>query len=387
MRIAAISYYYHPVINGVVLTIDDWKRAAQASGSSYIVLSAHHRAEKREPGVFRFPSFSLLSKFGISVPWFPGSFVAKTLARERTQIIHVHHPFMLGTLALIAGRRMGIPVVFTYHTRYSEYVKSYLPFLPHALIDRIVDPILVAFMNQCAAVTVALPTLKQELIDRGVRTKITVVPIGIDTKRFGAGDGTSVRKLLGVKKDDILLISVSRIAKEKNIFFLLEVASHIVRAMPNVHFCWIGTGPEEPELLRRMKAGMLKRIHILGVRSYKDVPNYYAAGDAFLSASLTETFGRVFTEAMAAGLPVFAAKTPTIVDVVEHKKSGIILDTSSASAFAQGVMDVLNNPVQARALGDAARVRAQQYFDLSVSWNKLEALYKKTLLASASKVR
>jgi hypothetical protein len=50
-------------------------------------------------------------------------------------------------------------------------------------------------------------------------------------------------------------------------------------------------------------------------------------------------------------------------------------------------MDVLNNPVQARALGDAARVRAQQYFDLSVSWNKLEALYKKTLLASASKVR
>lgn len=377
MRVAAISYYYHPIINGVVLTIDDWKKAAAARGHSYIVLSPHHRGEKSERDVFRFPSFGLLSTFGITVPFFPRRFVEKTIAQNDCDLIHVHHPFFLGTLAILAGRTLRIPVVFTYHTRYAKYVTSYVPFLPEVWVNRIVDRLVVAFMNRCSAVTVALPTLGRELRVRGVRAPIATIPIGVDTKRFGQGDGASIRQELGVGKDEILLVSVSRIAKEKNIFFLLDVAARILRAMPNVHFCWIGRGPEEQELYSRIqKLGLTKRMYIVGVRSYNDVPDYYAAGDAFISASLSETFGRVFTEAMAAGLPVFVAKTPTIGDVVENGKSGTVLDATSADAFANTVITTLKNPSRMRVLGEEGRARARLRFDIAVSWNKLEKLYR-----------
>jgi glycosyltransferase involved in cell wall biosynthesis len=380
MRIAAISYYYHPIINGVVLTIDDWRKAARAAGHTSIILASHHPAEKREEGVYRFPSISLVSKFGISIPWFPGMFVLRTLRETKSEIIHVHHPFFLGALALLAGRRSGIPVVFTYHTRYDTYIKSYLPFLPDRWVAGFVNRYVVAFMNRCTGVTVALPSLKQELVGRGVTSPVTVVPIGVATKRFAQGDGTRVRHELGLKPDALLLISVARIAKEKNVFFMLDVAARILRAMPDAHFCWIGKGPEENEIYRRIRRlGLADRMHMLQVRSYKDIPDYYAAGGAFLSASTSETFGRVFTEAMSAGLPVFVAQTPTIDDVITNGTSGIILPTTSAEEFARGALSVLKDPARMRALGEAGAARARAKFDIAVSWSTLEKLYRRLL--------
>lgn len=375
MHIAAISYYYHPIVNGVIATIDDWKHVAQTHGATYTVVTAHLTGEKPEPDVVRFPSLSILRRVGVTVPWFPEQMVERELRERRIDVIHVHHPFFLGSLALRMGKRLGVPVVFTYHTRYSEYAKSYLPFIPGTIIDRVVERSVTSFVNQCQAVTVALPTLKQELRIQGVKTPIFVVPIGIDTARFAQGNGQKIRKTLHISKDDPVILYVGRIAQEKNIFVLFDAVRAVLARYPRAHMCWVGTGPEAGVLAHRIQAeNLIRRMHMVTPGSYQDMPDFYGAGDIFVSASITETFGRVFVEAMAAGLPPVAARTPTIGDVIENDHSGLIVPNNPED-FAHALTRLLADRALAKQLGSEAALRAKTQFDVSVSWQALAGVY------------
>ena len=377
MHIAAISYFYHPIVNGVVATIDDWKQEAQKQGATYVVIAPHLVGEKPEPDVVRFPSLSILRRVGITVPWFPEQMVERELRKRTIDVIHVHHPFFLGSLAIRMGKRLGVPVVFTYHTRYSEYAKSYLPFIPGTIVDRVVERSVTSFVNQCQVVTVALPTLKKELLAQGVKTPISVVPIGVDTTRFARGNGGKIRTTLRIPKDDPVILYVGRIAQEKNIFVLFDAVRTVLARYPRAHMCWVGVGPEAGVLAQRIASEHLtERMHLMTPGSYRDIPDYYGAGDIFISASVTETFGRVFVEAMAAGLPVVAARTPTIGDVIENNRTGIIVPDNSPEDFANALTRLLADRALAKRLGSEAALRAKTQFDVSVSWQALARVYE-----------
>jgi len=378
MHLGALTYYYLPVVNGVTLTIADWKREAEKHGVGYTVFTSQiDQPLSRDPSVVEFPAVPLHRKMGITVPFFPLNFLEQEMRRKKIDLIHVHHPFVIGDYALTLGQKLKIPVIFTYHTRYEQYPHLYLPFLPKRFVNYLVFRSLVRFMNRCQAVTVALPSLKQELIRRGVKAPIYPVPIGIDTRRFSLGKRAQTRRQLGLSESEIVLLGTGRLMREKNWEFLLRAFKLLAPKNKQVRLVIVGSGPYFAKLLELVdKWHLQKKVQfVTGIQALK-MPDYYAAGDIYVNASLTETFGRVFVEAMAAGLPVVAFATPPSQDLLEHGVSGILIKQRRVKEFVGKLEELIKDPSQRKLIGLAAQGRAQELFDLEKSWQSLEKVYR-----------
>lgn len=381
MNIAELTYYYLPIINGVTLTIDDWKKQAEGSGNSCTIFTSSLGPQlSRDPGVVEFPALSLHRKLGITIPLMPEIFLETEMRKRNIEIIHVHHPSVIGNLAIHLGKRLKIPVVFTYHSRYSDYVKLYFPSMPTWMVNSIVNRYLVHFMNRCQAVTVSLPYLKRELIRKGVKVPVYVVPIGIDTKRFASGDRAMARKELGLNKDDILILGVGRIMREKNWDFLLRAYRLVIRNYKNVKLCIVGKGTYFSKLLRlAVRLKITKSFTIVTAAQYSKIQDYYAAGDIYASTSLTETLGRIYLEAMAAGLPVVSLTTPNTRDLITNNVDGILVKSRMVKTLRFALEDLIKNPDKRKSLGGAAQIKAKKFFDVGYSWSILFKTYKDVL--------
>ncbi len=377
MHIGVFTYYYYPLINGVVLTIGDWKKEAERAGMRMTVFTSQADWNKSAiPDVVEYPAIRLYKKLGITIPVFPARSIEKEIVARHITLLHVHHPFYIGRLALIIKKKFHLPVVFTYHTRYTDYVRTYFPFPITKFINLIVTRMVVRFMNACDAVTVANETLKDELAVKGVRTPMYIVPPGIDTKKFGTGNRASLRKRYGISDRDMVLLYVGRLAKEKNIYFLLRSFLFIHRRKPRTHFFLVGSGMEEESIrayARRKHVAQF--VHIVTDRTPKNIEDAYAAADLFVYASQTETFGRVLAEAMAAAIPIVALNGLSINDLIADGVTGIKVYRKSTRVFASRVLEVLDDPVKAALMGDQAREYARKHFDNRASWSKLKEVY------------
>ncbi|MCX6793827.1 MAG: glycosyltransferase [Candidatus Gottesmanbacteria bacterium] len=377
MHIGVFTYYYYPVINGVVLTIGDWKKQAERSGIPMTVFTSRADWKKStDPDVVEYPSIRLYKKLGLTIPMFPASTIEKEIMSRRITLLHVHHPFYIGRLACDIKEKFHLPIVFTYHTRYTDYVRTYFPSVVTRFVNLIVTGIVVRFMNACDAVTVASESLKYELADKGVRTPIYIVPPGIDTKKFKHGNRTVLRKRYGISTRDTAILYVGRLAKEKNIYFLLRAFLLIHRRMPSTRLLLVGNGLEEERIAAYVRRKHVADVvHIVTDRTPKNIEDAYAAADIFVYASQTETFGRVLVEAMAAGLPIVALNGPSITDLIADGINGVKVYRKSVRVFAGRVADVLNNPSRAESMGQQGQKDACEHFDNSISWSRLLEVY------------
>jgi 1,2-diacylglycerol 3-alpha-glucosyltransferase len=386
MNIGVFSYYYLPVVNGVTLTIADWKKwAKQDHVYCTVCIPKLHDTSHPDPDVFEYQAIPLWRRFGITVPLFPENAIMKSLTDKRVHILHVHHPFYIGNVALTIKRLLHIPLIFTYHSRYSDYVTSYFPLMSKKFARSMVNTILVRFMNCCDAVTVANTSLKYELLNMGVRVPIFEVPPGIDTDIYGHGDREKTRKRLGFSKNDTVLLYVGRLAREKNIYFLLRTFIKIHRSNTSVKLLLAGNGLESRQLHNLVhRKHMSDSVVFAEGESPDSIADIYAAADVFIYASQTETFGRVIGEAMSARLPVVALGGPSVNDIITNGVNGVVVFKKSTHIFARTVIELLRNKPQLTALGAAAELFAKKEYDSRVSWQKLYAVYQ-TVLAHSSK--
>lgn len=381
MHVGVFSYYYLPVVNGVTLTIADWKKWAQKDGIRFtICIPQLNDSIVATPDVFEYPAIRLYRKFGITVPLFPQKVVEQELANRNVDILHVHHPFYIGKLALAAKRVLGIPLVFTYHTRYSDYMMSYFPLVSKKFAKSIVTSFMVRFMNKCDAVTVSNDSLKHELLKQGVRVPIFLVPPGIDTAKYSTGDRDVTRTRLGISPDDTVLLYVGRLAKEKNIYFLLNALFRIHKNNPHVKLLCAGNGLEEKRIRAYAKRKKLESRIVLADHENPDsIAHIYAAADIFVYASQTETFGRVIVEAMSAKLPVVALSGPSIIDILKDGITGRIVFKKSIREFTKVVLEVIKNNKTMKSLGLQGQREAIKQYDSIVSWKKLRNVYETVL--------
>lgn len=378
MKIGVFTYYYYPVINGVVLTISDWKRQAARAGIPMTVFTSQGDWNKsKDPEVVEYPAIRLYKRLGFTIPVFPASTIEKAIISRDISLLHVHHPFYIGRLALLVKDKFHLPVVFTYHTRYTDYVQTYFPYAATQFVNLIVTGVVVRFMNACDAVTVASESLKSELISKGVRSPIYIVPPGIDTKKFAHGNRTLLRKRYNISDKDTAILYVGRLAKEKNIYFLLRAFLAIHRRNPTVHLFLVGNGLEEKNLrVYAKRKHVADVVHIVTDQNPNSIEDAYAACDMFVYASQTETFGRVLVEAMAASLPIVALNGPSITDLIADGINGVKVYKKSSRVFAKKVLHVLGNSSLASAMGQQAQKDAQEHFDNRVSWAKLREVYE-----------
>lgn len=328
LRVAMFTNNYLPFIGGVPISVDRLRRGLIALGKEVLVVAPGYGDDQasESSGVERVPS---IFSFGNSGEFRLANIVHPRVLRRvkafAPDIVHLHHPFWLGSLGLWLARRLGVPAIYTYHTRFEHYA-HFVP-VPGRLFRNLISHYLIKrFANKCWGVVVPTPSAREYLRAIGVKRRVVVQPTGIDQAAFLKVDPdavTALRHRLGIGNEPVLL-SVSRLSQEKNIDFMIDAIAALARnADRPFRFLLVGDGDERVRLQARIHELGLDDVVIMpGQVSAERMPLYYRLGDLFLFASTTETQGMVVLEAMAAGLPVVAVRSSGIDDLVQDGFNG-----------------------------------------------------------------
>jgi len=351
---------YKPYVSGVTNYVDLNKCALERAGHEvYVFTFGDVEYQDDEPRVIRSPGLPLADTGFYLSPRY------KTKHKKLLQtmdVVHVHHPFLSGRLALNYCRSARIPVVFTNHSRYDLLAQAYLPIMP----DEVSHSLLQAYLpNFCEAVDLVIsPSAGMEKILRelDVKSHIEIIPNGVDLSKFQQAKPFQ-RSNFGFTDQDILLVYAGRLAPEKNINFLLESFAGIAQTIPNVYLLIVGGGKKqfEEELQNYIaELGVANRIRIIGMIPYEDIPSYLSMCDIFVTTSMAESFGMSTVEAMSAGLPIMGVHSTGTSDIVEEEKTGF-LSTEHIAAFTAKLTYLCLHPSLRREMGLAAREASKQY--------------------------
>ncbi len=375
MKICMLTNTYRPHVGGVAGSVSTLVEECRAAGHEVRVVAPGFPGDEHEPdpGILRVPAWQRFNGSDFSVPVPLPHRVAKELADFRPDIVHSHHPFLLGDAALRWSYAHHVPLIFTHHTLYENYT-HYVP-LDSPALKRFVIHLATAYANGCDAVIAPSRGIADLLRSRGVESRIEVIPTGIDTRAFAGADGDEFRRVRGIPADAMVLGHVGRLAREKNLDFLGEGVARWLGNGANRWFLLVGDGARS-QALRELfeRAGVGERVLMTGKLTGSTLCDAYAAMNAFAFTSLTETQGMVVAEAMAARLPVIALDGPGVGDVVVDGDNGRLLGTKSRVAdFAAALESGVKESVLA-GWRPAARETAQA-FDRSTCAQSVMDLY------------
>ena len=360
MRIGMMADAYKPHVSGITNYIDLNKRYIEKAGHEVFVFTFgdqdYHDDELR---VIRSPGLPIVnSGYYLS---FSYNRAAKKLLQSM-DIVHVHHPFLSGRLALHYCEPLRIPIIFTNHTRYDLYAQAYLPLLP----DEISDSFLQAYMPPfCEAMNLVISPsagMANILREMNVTAPIAVIPNGVELQLFYKAEPQS-RTDFDFTPDDILLIYTGRLATEKNISFLLQAFAGVAQALDHVYLVVVGGGQKqiETEILEiTAKLKIEHRVRFTGMVTYENLPSYLAMCDAFVTASVTEVHPLSVIEGMASGLPIMGIVSPGLSDIVEDGKTGF-LATEDLPAFTAKLTRLCLDATLRKQMGNAARQASTRY--------------------------
>ena len=381
LRIAFFTNYYHPVVNGVVRSVASFREILTEQGHIvFIFAQSANEYKDEEPFIFRYPSLSLPLQADIPAVIPVSSFVDQLLPSLKLHIIHTHHPILLGQTAASKAADLNIPLVFTFHTQYWEYT-HYVPLLQEAIQEFLKNAIhnwLKVFMQKCQHIVIPSESMKEILIrDYGLEDGYTVIPTGTDLKPFLRSDGNSLRQSQGWQ-DDKVIISIGRLAPEKNWETLLRAAAQVCSQHPDMRLVLIGDGPDKQSLeVLAAELGISERVSFIGRLPFEDVPTYLKAADMFSFASITETQGLVTIEAMAAGLPIVAVDGSGTHDIVDNGKEGFLVE-NDPNALAYAINEMLSDPEEMKQFSDNALKKAKT-FDMDRLGKQIIKVYEQAI--------
>jgi 1,2-diacylglycerol 3-alpha-glucosyltransferase len=382
MNILMLSDVYFPRINGVSTSIRTFARELVERGHAVsLVAPAYDAAQDRrhhDEGfeVLRVPSREIF--FDPEDRLKKGSAIRALLpllAARPWDAIHIHTPFRSHGMGVRLARLTGAPTVETYHTFFEEYVAHYLPWLPKAATRFAARTLSRRLCHEVDHLIVPSTQMVGVLDRYGIATPSTVIPTGIHLDEFRGGDGAAFRAQHGIRPDQPTIVTVSRLAQEKNIAFLLRVAKRLVADFPDLCFVVAGEGPDAPRLKQlAVDLGIGANVRFFGNLDRRTtLLDCYRAGDAFVFASPTETQGLVLVEAMALGVPIVSTAVMGTAMVLDGARSARIAREDEAD-FAGHVAAVLRDPAARAALSAAGPADAQRW-SAPVLMQQVEALY------------
>ncbi len=352
MRIGMMVDIYKPYVSGVTNYIDLNKRYLEKAGHDvYVFTFGDQEYQDDEPRVIRSPGLPLADTgFYLSLRY---SREAKKLL-QTMDVVHVHHPFLSGRLALHYCRPLHIPVVFTNHTRYDLYAQAYLPMVPEEISDGLLQAYMPSFCDAVDLVISPSPGMEKVLRQLDVTSPVEIVPNGVDLQRFYQATPL-VRAQHGFLDEDILLIFSGRLAPEKNLEFLLRAFAGVAQAVDSTYLLLLGGGGKKVALGElAAELGIADRVRFVGMIPYDKLPAYLAMCDAFVTASVTEVHPLSVIESMGAGLPVMGIHSPGVGDSVQDGVTGFLSMEDQAAFAAKLTRLCLDRDLRLR-MGEAAR--------------------------------
>lgn len=385
MRIGMLADAYKPHVSGVTSYISLNKRALEAAGHDvYVFTFGGDDYVDDEPNIVRTRGFPIVDTgLFISVRF---STQAQKLLRTM-DLVHVHHPFTSGRLAIRYCKPEGIPIIFTNHTRYDLYVQAYLPVIPEALGDAFLRAYLPPFCRACDLVIAPSRGLRDVLRRLGVDAPIEVVPNGVDIDPFRYPVKTIPREQLGFKPTDVVLTYMGRLGPEKNLVFLLRAFAGLTKTYDQVRLLVIGDGPEKDNLMDRAGyMGIADRVVFTGMIPYRELPAYLSMADAFVTASITEVHPLSVIEAMAAGLPVVGIASPGISDTVEDGVTGLLAPEEDLAVFTAKLTRMVVESESRARMSHRAR-EAVEAFSIKHTTEVMLTHYERLVKASSRRKR
>jgi glycosyltransferase involved in cell wall biosynthesis len=355
-----VSDVYFPRINGVSTSIETFRGDLADCGVEVDLVVPDY------PGATGAERIRRVAARGL--PFDPEDRLMRWQHLQRTlsdlpagiDLVHVQTPFAAHYAGCRYARRHALPVLATYHTHFEEYIHHYLPLLPRRLLRAGARQLA---RHQCEAldhVVVPSPAMQETLTGYGVTTPMSVLPTGIPVGQFASGERSRFRQRHGIAADRPVALYVGRVAFEKNIGFLLDAMVAARECNPDLFLVIAGEGPALPALRERTAdLGLAGNVLFVGyLDRARDLPDCYAAADAFAFASRTETQGLVLLEAMAAGLPVHALACLGTRSIIEPGL-GAIAAPDDPAAFGRSLAGLLaDRPRLARMAAEGRRFAA-----------------------------
>lgn len=372
MRIAMLTNNYKPYVGGVPVSIEHLAKELRRSGHTVYIFAPSYPGQEEDPFVIRYPSFPLRIA-GAPVPNVLTGLIFRRVRELGIDLIHVHHPAITGNVALRLRRQLKIPVVFTYHTRYEEYLYYVKTFRQVERCTGIFEGYLRYFCNCCDMVIAPTQEIKDHIVyEKKVGTPVGILPTGLPRESF-MPDVSAVKRIREcyLKGADHLFCTVARLAKEKNLDLLLSALRQYKDRMAvkgkTFRHMIIGEGLERDHLIKRCRSlGLEEEIVFLGNVEHHAIKDHLSASDLFLFTSRSETQGIVVLEAMAVGTPVVAVAASGIRDIVETGRNGI-LTMEDPGLFAQAMDEMMSDPARYRALSEGAGDTAKEYTEEKIA--------------------
>jgi 1,2-diacylglycerol 3-alpha-glucosyltransferase len=384
MRIVMMTNTYLPHVGGVARSVDGFCRALRDLGHQIMVIAPEFPGiPEAETDVVRVPAIQRFngSDFSVRLP-VPG-LLDEPLERFHPDLIHSHHPFLLGDTALRVASTRGLPVVFTHHTLYEEYT-HYVSSDSDA-IKRFVIDLSTGYANLCDHVIAPSQSVAAMLQQRGVTSPITVVPTGVELPKFAKRSGRRIRKTLGIPQDAFVSGHIGRLAPEKNLMFLTRAVARFLQERPQAWFLVAGSGPlDGPMKAHFGEAGVLERVRFAGILQGRDLADAYDAMDVFAFASKSETQGMVMAEAMAAGTPVIALDASGVREVVRDGVNGRKLAVEDQDAFSAALAWYADLPGDKQKAMSRQALRTARGLSSAASAAKLASVYQTVIKRKAS---
>lgn len=373
MRIGQLTDCYLPVLNGVTNLVRTHKAQLERLGHQAPIFTAGYLG-------YADAELDVVRSWGIRLSD-TGYYAAPGYSRQaqvqlaQLDLLHAHHPFVAGRLALRYGQRFKKRVVYTNHTRLDLYAEVYVPRPLRRMAGRFLYWYLPRFASRCDLVIAPSSGLAKVMRECwGVRASVVVVPNGIELARFQRPSIPASRTDLGLPPDGPLAVYTGRLGTEKNLAFLLRAFALAIEPERKAHLLLVGDGPDADALQALTgELGLLERVTFAGVVPYEQVPTYLAVADVFVSASISEVHPMSLIEGLAAGLPAVGVISPGVADTIQDGVSGLLTDRDLVS-FSEGLRRVLTDTQLRALLAEGAR-RTSAHYSIERTTARIVELY------------
>lgn len=392
MRIALMTNNYKPFIAGVPISVERLAKGLEAQGHQVTVFAPTYAEQQEESNCFRYASFMQKFVGGVVLPNPIDHRIEKEFRKNRYDIIHVHHPMLIGRTAAYLSKKYDIPLTFTYHTRYEQYlcyvkgirmleqgasrgdtrISRIQGKVLYGIQEKLVPAYLNTFLKHCHHIFAPTAGMKDYLIEGcGYDPeRIDILPTGIEDKHFHVTDEEKKAIRIRYQAENMpLFLSVSRMAHEKNVSFLLQSIARFKEQYGRpFRLLMVGDGPNRQDYEQEcMALGISEEVVFTGKVLNSEIAPYFAAADSFVFASKTETQGIVILEAFAGGTPVIALDATGVSDLVADGQNGLLCMEENSDVFAQKVLDYVTDSRLSGLLSEGALKSAEEYREEAVA--------------------
>lgn len=384
MKILIATESYYPNISGVAVFSHNLAQKMVKNGHKVFVIAPSPKFKEYKEKIDGVEIFRLASKVnrfrkGYYVSKFPFFKAAKIVEKIKPDIIHLQDPAWIAMATLFKARRMKIPTVVTNHFSL-EYILSYIPYLNfiRPIFMKVASSYLNFFYGKCNVLICPTQVVANNFLQNKIQTKVKVISNGVDISRFMPhyADTDLIRKRWKIPLQKPVVLYVGRLDVDKNMETYIKAIPFVLKKL-DAHFVIVGDGTEREKLEQSAKElGVFAHMTFINPIPYGDsyLPKIYQAASLFVNPCPSETLSLVVLEAEATGLPIVAANSGALPEVVKNGENGLLFEPKNEKDLAFKIITILENQDLAKTMGEKSLENIERHI-VEQTYSKIEKIY------------